>query len=435
MWNISRFHKCAFANLSDRLYRVSTENPGNYCLKEGVKVRCPSCGNVFAYTQPESIPLVQQVEESPASLRPPTVRPEVAQVENRHAPPVQMVQVNLPEPRKGNPLGIAALVLGIVAALISWIPLLGLLALPFSALGLLLGVIGLLIAIVGKRSGLAASIVGTAISLGAIVLSFAIIGATSKAISDAMKTEAGPVAHASKPVEASTREPVQLSHPQAEPAVVPPTVVPPLAPEKRDTEWVVAPTPARLSDVEVKVVSAKVAPVALSGPTGEGQSKEPQLILTIEVTNTNQNRKIDYRTWAGADVSFERDFATLKDDFENSYKRITFGNFDRPIRRVVSESMYPGKSPTDVLVFEAPLENIKQLDLDMPGKNVGMKGLFKIRIPAAMIQRLEKTFTRTLAQNKTTWPQPQRRPFSKLRLASPRLQESGKKDRRRTEFG
>ena len=69
--------------------RSSTSKP----IKEGVKVRCPACGNGFAYTQPESIPLVPQVEDSPASLRPPTVRPEVAQVENRHVPPVQMVHV------------------------------------------------------------------------------------------------------------------------------------------------------------------------------------------------------------------------------------------------------------------------------------------------------------------------------------------------------
>jgi hypothetical protein len=229
------------------------------------------------------------------------------------------------------------------------------------------------------------------------VLAFAITGATSRAISDAMKTEPGPVAQASNAVESSAREPIRPAHPQADPAVVPP-----LAPEKKETEWVVAPTPARLGDIEVKVVSVKVAPVAFKGPTGEGQSKEPQLILTIEVSNTNQNRKLDYRSWAGADVSFDRDFAILKDNFDNSYKRITFGIFSRPIGQAVSESIYPGKSLTDVLVFEAPLENIDQLDLNMPGKNVGMNGLYMIRIPAAMIQRLEKPFeeyTRTKQQD------------------------------------
>jgi hypothetical protein len=176
-------------------------------LPEEVKVRCPGCGNVFAYTQPESISLVQQAEESPARLRPSTVRHEVVQVENEHAPAVQMVQANLPEPRKGNSLAIAALVLGILATLICCIPFLGLLALPVGALGLLLGVIGSLVAIIGKRSGLAASIVGTGISLGAIVLSFAITGTTSKAISDALKTESGPVAQASSPrMDTSSKE-------------------------------------------------------------------------------------------------------------------------------------------------------------------------------------------------------------------------------------
>jgi len=164
-----------------------------------------------------------------------------------------------------------------------------------------------------------------------------------------MKTEAGPVAQASKPVKASPRAPAQPAPTQPEPEVAPQP-----APEKNETEWVVAPTPVRLGDVEVKVVSAKVAPVALKGPTGEGQSEEPQLILTIGVSNSNRNRKIDYRTWAGADVSFEQDSATLEDNFENIYKRITFGIFDRPVGRVVSDSIYPGKSLTDVLIFEAP---------------------------------------------------------------------------------
>jgi len=37
--NIIQFHKCAFANLSDRLYRISTEKPGNYCIKASSELR------------------------------------------------------------------------------------------------------------------------------------------------------------------------------------------------------------------------------------------------------------------------------------------------------------------------------------------------------------------------------------------------------------
>ncbi len=34
-------------------------------IREGARVRCPGCGNAFAYTQPESNPLLQHVEEPP----------------------------------------------------------------------------------------------------------------------------------------------------------------------------------------------------------------------------------------------------------------------------------------------------------------------------------------------------------------------------------
>jgi hypothetical protein len=215
----------------------------------------------------------------------------------------------------------------------------------------------------------------------------AFLGA-GKAFSEGLQEKFGkdlkaPVAQASKPDKASSRVSAQPGVKEPEAAVVPPP-----APDKKTNEWVVAPIPARLGDVVVKVVSAKVAPVSLKGPRGQSESEKPVLILTVELANRNQNRKIEYRTWAGREVSFERDFATLDDNFGNNYKRVTFRIFGGdPVGRVDSESIYPGKSLTDVLVFQVPLENIQHLDLVMPGTNADTEGLFKFRIPAAMIQR------------------------------------------------
>ncbi len=79
--------------------------------------------------------------------------------------PILMVLLNDSEPRKGNALAISALVLGIIAALICWVPFLGLLSIPVGLLGMLLGLIGLALALIGRRSGLAPSLVGTGISL------------------------------------------------------------------------------------------------------------------------------------------------------------------------------------------------------------------------------------------------------------------------------
>jgi hypothetical protein len=302
-----------------------------------------------------------------------------------------VVHVSVSEPRKGNALAISALVLGIIAALISWIPFLGLLSVPVGLLGMLLGLIGLAIALIGRRSGLAASLVGTGISLGSIVLCALITGRTAQEISESIekqRRETGPVA---KPVvELGDRvtgqpktEPTKLAIPQPssiEKVTDTPTV-------KSLEEWVTAPTPARLGDVIIKVLSVKVAQVALKGTTGEGQSSEPQLIVNLEMSNTNLNRKIDYQTWAGNRVSFERDFATLQDNNGNSYKRISFGIFDQPIGRVMSESIYPEKVVTDVLVFEIPLKSADYLNLELPASNVGEQGFFRIRIPTSLIER------------------------------------------------
>ena len=60
---------------------------------------------------------------------------------------------------------------------------------------------------------------------------------------------------------------------------------------------------------------------------------------------------------------------------------------DVPEGRVLSDSIYPGKSLSEVLLFEPPLENIQHLDVEMPAGNVGSEGLFRVRIPAAMIKR------------------------------------------------
>ena len=81
------------------------------------------------------------------------------------------VQVNVAQPSKAaHSLGIASVILGILAFLICWIPLIGLLGIPLSGLGLLLGIVGLLLAIFRRGHGIGFPIAGAAISLLAIVI-------------------------------------------------------------------------------------------------------------------------------------------------------------------------------------------------------------------------------------------------------------------------
>lgn len=371
-------------------------------MKEGTKVRCPSCQEVFKYVpEVEAIDLAEiaEIEVLPPTgtgrLKPNVVRAEIVPppvpVQPTPVHSVQMVNVNLPATRKGNSLAVAVLVLGIIAALICWVPFLGLLAIPVALLGAFLGFIGLAIALIGRRSGLSSSLVGTAISLGSIVLSIVITGKTSKSIADAMEKSsreeravAKAVDNPGQPVAIPTKtKPNGAAEPQRSP-VQNGEGIPAI---KGREEWVTAPTPAKLGDVIVIVRTAKIDRVPLKVIQGEGQSEEPMLMVNLEITNTNPNRKIDYKSWAGQSISFQRDFATLKDNNGNNYKRISFGLSERPIGRSDSDSIYPEKALGDVLVFEMPLKTAETLDLELPAANVGEKGSFRIRIPAAMIER------------------------------------------------
>jgi hypothetical protein len=113
-----------------------------------------------------------------------------------------------------------------------------------------------------------------------------------------------------------------------------------------------------------------------------GTSKDDLLMVELALLNTNPTRKVEYHSWSGRDISLDRHYATLKDNFGNSYRRINFGFSSHPVGAVERfESIYPNKSLTDILVFEVPLDTATHLDLEMPAKNHGNKGMIRFRIP------------------------------------------------------
>ena len=80
-------------------------------------------------------------------------------------------------------MGIAAVILGILAFLICWIPLVGLLGLPLSGLGLLLGIAGIVLAALRKGSGLGFQIAGAAFCAFAMIMSISATYIFGKAVS------------------------------------------------------------------------------------------------------------------------------------------------------------------------------------------------------------------------------------------------------------
>ncbi|MCC7407449.1 MAG: hypothetical protein IT442_05220 [Phycisphaeraceae bacterium] len=306
-------------------------------------------------------------------------------------PAAPTVNVNLP--RRGSSLGVASIVLGALAFLICWIPLLGALGIPLSGLGLLLGMLGLIIALFHRGSGVGFCVAGMAICGLSLFLAVTVTKAVVTSIqevSNSTRQQAIEDQSTHQEVVPGKAPATHPSAPSPEPVVPAPSTPSPTTPTAEpEVTWAPATSPVRQGDVQVRVVSVRVDKVALQSPFSEGGSltKESLLAITLELTNVSQNRKLDYHTWAGADFTVERDYATLQDNFGNTYRRIGFGLTTQPIGRTEQASLYPGKAQTDVLVFEEPVAGVEYLNLELPAANFGGTGMIRLRVPASMIQR------------------------------------------------
>lgn len=271
-------------------------------------------------------------------------------LEAGHVAGVPSINVHLP--RRSSSLGIVSLVLGIVAFLFCWIPLVGILSVPLSALGLLLGAIGLLVALFRRGSGIGFPIGGTAVCGLALA-----IGIAQTAVVAA-------------PSFSRARELAERVKAASDPAA-----------------WAPANRPLKFGDVQLRVVSATVGRIQMKGSLSDGyESADSYLKLVLEVSNSSQDRKLDFASWMGSDFAISRDYASVRDNHNNIYKRIDFGFSTRAEGQIDRESLYPGKSVRDVLVFEPPIRNVEYLRLELPAKNFGGDGMIRFEIPAEMIK-------------------------------------------------
>jgi hypothetical protein len=286
--------------------------------------------------------------------------------------------VNVALPRRGNSLGVAALVLGIIAFLICWIPFVNLLGMPLSALGLLLGLIGVLVALTRKGTGIGYPIAGSAVSGLALFIAIVITGAFASGIkgaADALtrETDRRNATNQTAAGNASSEQGVPITAP---------------GPSRPAEEWAPADVPVRQGDVQVRVVGVRVGKVPLRDSYGgeTGQSRDVLLMIEVELTNLGETRKVEYRTWGGRAMSFGTRMS-LTDNFGNRYKVVNFGLGDEVGGSVESGSIYPAASIRDVLVFEQPIGRTEHLNLELPATQFGGEGMIRIRIPASMIRR------------------------------------------------
>jgi len=272
-------------------------------------------------------------------------------VELGHVPNAPSVNVHLP--RRTSSFGVVSFVLGILAFLFCWIPFIGVLSIPLGALGLLLAILGFFVALSRRGAGIAYPIAG------ALMCGFALVVAVNAlmGMSNAL--------HGIRPSEARPNR----------------------------AKWTPATQEVEQGDVQVRVVSASVGIIPLQGGFSSSvpESSESYLKVVLEVSNLSQNKKVDFTTWMGRDFSLAHDYASIRDEHGNVYKRIDFGLGTRAQGQFEQGSIYPAKSVADVLVFQPPVSDAEHLYLELPAGNFGGEGLLRFQIGGDMCVSLKQS--------------------------------------------
>ncbi len=361
---------------------------------ENKKGKCPKCQNVILFNRFEEASNPPFIQEAPLPAPPvPVIIPKVYRkvVEQPAAPEDDFMQnsdqaftQNVISQRvivnhkknSSNSLGIASLVVAVLSFFICWIPGVGVLV---SGLAMFLGLVGIVVSFLRKGEGIGFPIAGAGLAAISLTLSFVVTKAVLTpainkviAASEKVKTE-----NAANGVAKDEKQNANNQMPDIEPAK---------EPAKTENDLIDAEVKVGVvGDVNIKIISAELDFV--TGKTiKEFKSKEKLLKITVEVSNFNPNRKVEFEGWGKHSFSFANN-ASLKDNFKNSYKIVDFGLGSRIDGQVKGGSIYPEKPLTDLLIFEAPLGNMEYLVLELPNKNFGEKGTTKFKIPLSMLRK------------------------------------------------
>lgn len=312
-----------------------------------------------AAPRPPAPPRVPEVVVS----SPPLVERAAPAVPVTVAAPNVAVQVNIEQSKAAHSLGIGAMVLGIVGLLTVCIPFV---SLPLSGIGFLLGAFGIGMAIARKGTGIGFSIAGAAIS-GVIFLPTLLFwtvlgGAFSAATNEVVKQ--------AEMADRTNQSALDGSSGDS---------------DDEAGSWADAIQGVRQGDVTVKVTSAKIDFVTLSMFGEDSKSDDKKLKIRLSIANLGRTKKLDYESWGDLDGLRSSHIPKLSDNFDNEYTPLISASGLKVADQLTRESIYPGKSVSDVLVFEPPIATADFLRLELPADAFGGTGKLRLKIPKDMI--------------------------------------------------
>jgi hypothetical protein len=126
-------------------------------------------------------------------------------------------------------------------------------------------------------------------------------------------------------------------------------------------------------------ISPTVVPLAVSTPKrGLSKGGDPGFALMVAITGAQDAKKQECARWTKAKP---------RDDLKNEYSQVIFSELG-PVESLGitgERTRFDGKTISDVLVFERPVRKAKEVLIELPGENVGLKSPIKIKVTAEAI--------------------------------------------------
>lgn len=387
----------------------------------GRKGKCPGCGNPIRIGSPKKkAPPHEHTPDSelpirtarPKRAQPPAVPepPEITTIEHGQlaaAPqgaPQTAVQVNVNNKSASNSLGIASIILGILTFFVCWLPPA---AFSLGGLGMLLGIAGLVMSVVRKGTGIGYAIAGTAVSTVGVVLGiiFILMIQTAVEVGDQMAqipdrireeveqqaeaVEDGTTTDEDSNSGDNTATTEESDADTASEEDMPTETDQETSEAEAGPEFVDASQETlRLGSIQVEVIDTRLGDVDLYNRIRrrESKSKDPAFVIWLRITNTSENKKVDYTGWMAEFASAMDIDATLTDNFGNNYRAVTYGATTGVKDATTKGSIYPGESIVDAIIFEIPVATMDYVDLVLSAKGCKEEGEFRFRIANEMIE-------------------------------------------------
>jgi hypothetical protein len=150
--------------------------------------------------------------------------------------------------------------------------------------------------------------------------------------------------------------------------------------------------PIRRGDVSVRIVSAQLGRPKLMRATGApARPADDVLIVKVRLENKSESWKVEYAGWAARKPGSD---ATLTDNFNNPYPQKSWrgATIEGQLAR---ESLDPGESVEDLLVFQRPQEKADLLRLRLPASAFGETGTLNFAVPMSMVTGQEGSSERS----------------------------------------